>query len=409
VRAAPALVAATSLVALALALALAPARARADAATPVTVSGHVVEAHGRWTAGGTRLVTDAVIQTADGTRVAVSELGGEADGLAMVTLPGPAVLASGMDVTVAAHAATTRRGHPVLAVDAVTVRGGGAADPFVREGPTPSSHYLYWASGCVFMTYADEGTAEIAGDGELAILDAALATWNSGIAGCSHMTLMSAGRDAGREVGKDYVNVIKFRDTKWCAPATADDPERCHDATAAGITTLTYVKDPSSDRDGEIVDADVELNGLDFAISSGGTSLGHAMCQADLANTITHELGHVLGLEHTCVGPGDPARVDGDGNPVPSCSTTIDPLITEATMYPYQDCGETKKASLEADDIAGACAIAPAASDPGTCDRVGSPGGCCQAGAGGGGAPLALIGLVAVGLGRRRRRRRPSG
>jgi len=401
VRAAPALAVAASLAA----LALAPARARADGAAPVTVTGHVVEAHGRWTADGTRLVTDAVIQTADGSQVAVSELGGEADGLAMITLPGPAILASGMDVSVTTHAATTRRGRPVLVVDDVAVRTGGAGAPFVREGPTPTGNYLHWASGCVFMTYADEGTAEIAGDAEFPILDAAMADWNGATSGCSYMQLMGAGREAGREVGKDYVNVIKFRDTKWCIPATATDPERCHDATAAGITTLTYVKDATSARDGEIVDADVELNGVDFAISTGGVSLGHAMCKADLANTITHELGHVLGLEHTCVGPGDPARVDGNGNPVPSCSTTTDPLITNATMYPYQDCGETKKASLEADDVAGACAIAPSSADPGTCEAVSTPGGCCDAG-GRGEAPLALAGLVGLALVGRRRRRR---
>jgi hypothetical protein len=97
-------------------------------------------------------------------------------------------------------------------------------------------------------------------------------------------------------------------------------------------------------RDGAIVDADIEINGVNFSISVNGVTLGVTGCDAELANTLTHELGHLHGLEHTCLATGDPQRVDGNGSAVPSCSDqNLPPAITEATMYPFQDCGETKK------------------------------------------------------------------
>ena len=48
-------------------------------------------------------------------------------------------------------------------------------------------------------------------------------------------------------------------------------------------------------------------------------------------------------------------------------------------MYNFQDCGETKKQTLEPDDIAAICKIYPKASDPMSCAPVGSPAGCCSA------------------------------
>ncbi|MEO7095790.1 MAG: MYXO-CTERM sorting domain-containing protein, partial [Polyangiales bacterium] len=162
--------------------------------------------------------------------------------------------------------------------------------------------------------------------------------------------------------------------------------------------------DPDSARDGAIVDADIEINGADFAISNQGVTLGTQSCKADLLNTLTHELGHLLGLEHPCRVSGDEERIDNLGRPVPLCSTTNDPKIVEATMFNFQDCGETKKASLSPDDIDFLCKVYPKAEDPGTCAKVEpSVPGCCSAST----EPLpafALVGFTGLLLRRRRRR-----
>src|SRR6476469_8110389 len=97
-------------------------------------------------------------------------------------------------------------------------------------------------------------------------MDASIATGNDNTSTCSYMRVMKDGVKP-MEVGRDNVNVIKFRDDMWCRPKIGDDPMRCYGATAAGITTATYLDDGTSSRDGAIVDADIEINGVDFNIS----------------------------------------------------------------------------------------------------------------------------------------------
>ncbi len=371
------------------------------------VTGDVIAVHGHWTADGSRIVTEATVHTPTGD-VVVSQLGGSADGLGMITMPGPPRLAVGMTVTVATHDAVDLRQQHHTVVDDVTVLSALRED-FVRTGPTKAGHYLFWESGCIFVTVDGDGTKEIAGDAEFPVVDTCIATWNDDVASCSYIQVMSQGEKSGLEVGNDKINLIKFRDASWCRPAVDDDPARCYSPAAAGITTAVFVDDGSSSRDGAIVDADIEINGVDFAIALDGVSLGTATCQAELANTLTHEMGHLHGLEHTCLASGDPPRIDNLGNPVPACADASgDPAIVDATMYNFQDCGETKKETLEADDINAICTIYPTASDPKTCAPVSDSGsGCCST-SDHPEAAMLLGGLTALLLGRRRKVRAPS-
>lgn len=345
-------------------------------ALPVmTIEGDVVAVHSHWTDDGSRIVTEATVRTVDGDEVIVSQLGGSVDGIGMITMPGPAMLALGMTVAVAAHRDVdlAQQEHVVLDSAKIVAYPSG----FVRTGPTKAGHSLYWESGCVFVTVDDAGTKALPGDQELAIIDASIAEWNDKTASCSYLTIVNEGRKA-LEVGNDKVNLIKFRDTSWCRPAVGDDPEHCYAGAAAGITTAIYVDQGSSPRDGAILDADIEINGVNFAITVNGLSTGSGF-KAELQNTLTHELGHLQGLEHPCLAGNDPARVDDLGQPVPACGATTDPRIVESTMYNFQDPGETKKESLSDDDIAAICAIYPIRNDPGTCDPVRQSGGCCSA------------------------------
>ncbi len=197
----------------------------------------------------------------------MSQLGGTVDGLTMRTFPGPELLAPGMQVAVAATERADLAQQMHVAVDSVRVL---ATPPsYVRTGPTKAGHSLYWESSCVYITPDAAGTKFASGEAEFSVIDATAKAWNDGIAGCSYMNLI-VDVPQDKEVGRDGVNLIKFRDVSWCRPATGDDPPRCHAEAAAGLTTAVYVDDPNSDRDGAIVDADVELNGVNFALTVNG-------------------------------------------------------------------------------------------------------------------------------------------
>lgn len=373
-------------------------------ASPMTITGSVSDARSRWTADGTRIITDATIHTDDGANIVVSQFGGKVGNLRMREFPGPDPLVDGMRVTVAATPSMDLSARMHVVVDSVKVL---AAPPgYVRTGPTDAGNYLFWESGCVFITPDAAGTKHIAGEAEFAAITQSIAEWNNGIKGCSYMQLMEEPRK-DVETGRDMDNIIKFRDSSWCRPASGDDPARCHPQSAAGITTATYVDDSSSDRDGAIVDADIELNAVDFSIALGGVTLGTESCLSELKNTLTHEIGHLLGLEHTCLAQGDPPRIDAKGNAVPSCNQAMQQninVVLEATMFNYQNCGERAKESLEADDIAAVCGIYQSVDDPGTCEPVGESGGCCNTGGAAQPVGSALLGLLVLSRFWRRRR-----
>ncbi|MCP4444434.1 MAG: hypothetical protein GY811_03695 [Myxococcales bacterium] len=371
------------------------------------LSGTVVSSESRWGYGHSLIVTESVVEQSDGSRITVHQVGGTHEGIGMRQSHSLPLLAIGDSLVAEAQARPSSTGRTFhLLREVHSLRRASLAEKnqdtqdFVRT-ETAAGYQVYWASGCALLSVASEGSEQIAGDTEFQVVDQVLEAWQDEAGGCSDFSLVNEGTtDTG--VGFDGINVIKFREDLWCRPATKDDPQQCYEEAAAGITTLFFIKD-GSERVGEILDADIELNGVQFAFAVNGQTSGTAQCDADLANTLTHEVGHFLGLDHTCwIGQGQRLG-DEQGNQVPSCSLpTLSESITEATMYNFQSCGETKKATVEADDVAGMCAIYPSGEHPTTCEPADVDlGGCCSVAGnrspGASGSP-ALFGLGLLGL-----------
>jgi hypothetical protein len=280
---------------------------------------------------------------------------------------------------------------------------------------------IAWPGACAFLAVDTGGTKDLPIANVKASVTAAIANWqNATLAkGCSYLQIKQDPA-AALEAHFDYKNVVKFRADSWCHPLEPGQKpadQTCFDRSATAITTIFWSTDPTATPgEGAILDADIELNDIDFLFVNEPSSAPGGTCKlADLENTLTHELGHFQGLDHTCWDHAKPhdvtAPFDNNGKPVPDCSSlnTL-PIaerlrITEATMYNFADVGETSKQMPKADDIAGICAIYPVAKDPRTCARV-SAGGCSLGGRApaGGGVLAGLAGLWAVVVGRRRRR-----
>lgn len=329
-----------------------PSLARAD---------RVVASASRWNGDGTRIYTDVTIEHDDGTSSLVTVPGGSVGGIAMKLFD------------VLAPDAPPREPDTQLAIDFVREK--------TKQGKTP----LHWKSGCVYITPDSAGVSDLPGTESLDIIKSVLANMRAQTHACSYLRFQV---DLPKPTKAQYdgTNTILFREDKWCRPPANGDPEECYTPSQIAVTTIFYNDTPGMAGDGVILDTDTEVDAVDWAISacdpvSGACTTAGDGPNADLANTLAHEVGHMMGLDHTCWdGSVSTPPTDNDGNPVPNCfpAAALPASVTESTMYNFQSPAETKKATLEPDDIAGVCAIYPIADDPMECKRAptGGGGGC---------------------------------
>jgi MYXO-CTERM domain-containing protein len=262
---------------------------------------------------------------------------------------------------------------------------------------------LYWGTRAV--TYKVNATSAATPPCQDAAAAVALtaASFPAWTPSCTDFRFANGGASVSTAVdGRDGVNLVVFRARYCpdvpCAGNACATQYNCWDhgmTSTIALTTVTFVAST-----GEIVDADMEVNGWNGA--TGGASglplgayltcatptspgcsrppYGQSGCNyIDVGNIVTHEAGHMLGLDHTC-----------GAYPVPAdqtCGHTMDP-----TMLP----GETSKRVLTADDKNGVCTIYPLGAATVTCVPAPEPAksGGCSTGGGGTGA----MGVLALGL-----------
>ncbi len=264
-----------------------------------------------------------------------------------------------------------------LAIAAAILAFCGEAGAYVRSR-TAHGTPTHWTASCVIVQPDAAGTSDLPAADLFAAIKRSMDAWRTATAACGYMTLDYV-EPAPLEAHFDGTNTIKFRGDRWCHPDDSHSSGVCYDSIAAGITTVFYV-DRAGDDDGRLLDADVELNTINFTFDIVGAdgkpskAARPSTTIADLENTLVHELGHVQGLDHTCKGTAPVGlEVDENGQPLPDCNklsalpANERAKITDATMFISATPAEIKKRSPEPDDVAGICNAYPTASDPGTC------------------------------------------
>ena len=247
------------------------------------------------------------------------------------------------------------------------------AHAYVRQ-VTSNGTGISFSSGCAFITPDSKGTKDLPIDTVLTQIQAAADNWNNATSGCSYMHLNVDPAATGKVPALDGYNLTIWLEDQW--GTTKNGMFVPYSAEVPAQTTIIFVDDSKSSQNGQILDADTELNGVNFkfgVFQQAPAQCSTSPCSMDIQNTLTHEYGHAIGLDHTCYNGETPTRpLDNNGNPSPTCGSppAQTTAILEATMYNFACCGEIKKRSPEADDVNGYCGIYPSSRNPNQCARV---------------------------------------
>jgi Matrixin len=188
--------------------------------------------------------------------------------------------------------------------------------------------FLAWQDSCFHYSVNVEGVENVELSKLRAIVRSSFDSWEN--VECSYFsfeeTEPAQTKDVDFYLNKGNVNVLAWRD--------ADDGWPYSDSIVA-LTSAHF-----DARNGRILDADIEFNSVDFTFGAEEDYPENTEL-FDLQNTVTHEIGHTVGLDHSS--------------------------DTKSTMYLASDPGAIQKRTLNQDDINGLCDIYPSESDPEIC------------------------------------------
>lgn len=202
------------------------------------------------------------------------------------------------------------------------------ADPgdgrYALERNADSAAVLYWAraaADCVPIYSARAGTDQLSN--EVNALIRSVDVWNAAFGRCGPLPVcleyagpLDDAAGYGLDRTRPYLNLVTYVGERavWDARHRDTLP-----TPPVALTTLF------STADGEIFDADVEVNTAYYRFSTNG-----APQTMDLQSVLTHELGHVLGFDHVAV--------------------------SGSVMQPRLDLGARRRA-LGPGDLEGTCAV----------------------------------------------------
>ncbi|HEY1908516.1 MAG TPA: myxosortase-dependent metalloprotease, MXAN_2677/MXAN_2678 family [Myxococcaceae bacterium] len=254
---------------------------------------------------------------------------------------------------------------------------------YVRERTSDGDHCLRWpvaagASSEVTFVQSAAGDFKL-GAGLFDAVSRSEGTWAAQANVCSSLALREGANSASRLTGYNRSgpneNLVLVRTTDCAQAVPLNDPCKASDSCdnaydcwdlgpgMLAVTLLTY------DTSGAILDTDVEVNGVSAPLSLVDAppctpgNVTPSCVGIDVQNTVTHELGHALGLDHS----PDPA----------------------STMYATAPIGETSKRILDPASKQFLCDVYPPRLASRDCflPDGGSDSGGGTGGGGGGGGP----------------------
>jgi MYXO-CTERM domain-containing protein/uncharacterized protein (TIGR03382 family) len=208
----------------------------------------------------------------------------------------------------------TRRRRAVPAALAVlalapTARAGM---PYLTNGGDP----LHWRAPDVALVLDPVFPEDLTLSGVLEAFDFGTAQWNKILAGIGPDLRATGVAECPGEVIDDRINCVYW---------TLNAADWRFGKNEIALTLLHFRQST-----GEIVDVDINFNGAHYAWSTGACA--STMTSYDLPGVATHELGHVLGLDHSTESAATMNRLTFPGN-CPQRTLASDDIDTARALY----------------------------------------------------------------------------
>lgn len=192
---------------------------------------------------------------------------------------------------------TPMAGVALIVVGTGCRRESARASPLLRAR-APSGAEVHWTLDAVVLEpIAPPLESGVTARELVDALSTGARAWNEALEGCAGPRLHVGPSRLNGAARVDGHNVVVIRSSSWC-PADRRPTEPCYEPSNQATTEVRPRDEVTGPHAGEILEADIEVNAVNFRWSLDGQTPGTRSLRAVLA----HELGHVLGLAHSCAG-----------------------------------------------------------------------------------------------------------
>jgi hypothetical protein len=200
----------------------------------------------------------------------------------------------------------------------------GQSDPYVRsrvEAGNTNSQCLFWTVPTLTWQLSSVGNPNTALEDqkqrEFDAIRRSFQSWQTIFESCGNLRFSEGPVVDDRAVGYDMKgenrNLVLFR-SKRCADV-APSTDKCwaedtcgndYDCWDSNASTIALTLTTYDEKSGIIYDSDIQLNASGFVFSTADyppctsvTGSTNTCVATDVQNTMTHEIGHLIGLDHT--------------------------------------------------------------------------------------------------------------